>query len=166
MEEISNTKIKEIGRTLTDLEAKQIAVQRQFENLKEGSSRFKIGLYNDVFRKNVRIHKQNITRSLWTIGNFANQAKRLAEQLTTGKITQELLTGVIMTEGELRQELKHLMWSEEKEVFNISQELWKLAQLVGTNDVMKKVIISEQEFDTYYNSVEGELNKFGFSFDE
>jgi hypothetical protein len=158
MEEISNRKAKELKNTLTDVELKQIQAQREFQSLKPNSPRFKVGVANDVFARNIRTHKSNIEKGLWTIKNIENQQFKLKLQKKSGKITQELSEGVIMTPEELSLEIEHKDWVMEKERHNILTELWQLAQYVGQHNVLKQVILSEEEFDQFHYYVESSLH--------
>lgn len=163
---ISNKEEKEIKNTLTEVELRQIQAQREFENLKQGSARYEIGLANDVFARNVRTHKSNILKAVWSCENVETQKFRKELELTSNKITSEIRDGITMTREELELEIKHIEWLKDKEKGVILNEFWQMAQLVGRNNVIKQVVLTEEEFEQFYSEIKQRLEKIGVDLTE
>jgi hypothetical protein len=158
---ISNKNEKELKNSMTEVELRQIQAQREFENIRQNSARYEIGLANDVFARNTRTHKSNILKSVWSCENIQAQKFRKELELSSGSITSEIKDGVTMTRDELELEIQHIEWLKDKEKNLILNEFWQMAQLVGKNNVIKEIVLTEEEFEKFYFEIKQRLLKIG-----
>ena len=161
MGNISTKEEKELKNSMTEVEMRQIQSQREFETIKKDTARYLVGLANDIFAKNARVHKSNIEKAVWSCENLNAQKFRKSLELEQNKITSEITDGVTMTREELELEIKHIDWLKEKEKQVILQEFWAMAQLVGKKNVIGQIVLTEESYESLFVSVIDRLKKVG-----
>lgn len=148
--------------SITKEEAERIRQQREFDKIVPGSLTYKMALFNDQLRQQLRRAKSVVEHRLWNVGNIQNTNDRLKQQLLSGHITEEIKPGVFMNENEINSLIQKNNWLLRGELFDIPRELADLRAVVGHIDITKKVIMTEEEFDDYVRWVQGELAKRGY----
>lgn len=157
-----NEELYSFVKSLTKEEIKQIKEQREFEDIKTGSYTYKIALLGDSIRSNLRTLKLKISKRLWSIDDLTNNIRRIKVQLESKLITEKLKTGEVMTEPELITYMQHHEWLREGEVVAIPISLAEMRAYVGHKDIVRNVVMSEDEFNLYVAGLESELAKRGF----
>lgn len=153
---------EDILKDLTKEDWERLAEQKRFQELDPESIGYKVAVYSDGLRAQVRERKEKIRKRLWNIKNLQNNVTRLQVQLRKGNITEELKPGVLMNEAEVKSQIQHNKWVMEGEARDVPKILAEIRGIVGTRDVAKNVVISEEEFEEYAGEVLDELEKLGF----
>lgn len=158
----ANAELVDFVKSITKEEVERLVESRKFDNIEPGTLTYKIALYLDSLRRDLREKKMTIYKRLWNIRNVNNTSLRLNEQLKSGKITEILKDGVTMNAFEVTTELKHQEWLAVGEAEVIPQTLAEIRGLVGHFDVVKQVIMTEEQFDEYAGGILKELKELGY----
>lgn len=156
-----NQVIMDFFKSLTKEEIVRLKEARKFDEIKPGTITYKIALYLDSLRINMRTHKSTIMKRLWNLQNINDNTRRLRDQLESGKITEQLKDGMTMNKYEVKTELVHQEWVAIGEAEAIPQTLGELRGLVGHFDVVKQVIMTEEQFNEYAIGIIKKLRELG-----
>jgi len=150
---------------LTPEERKLIRKQREFGKLKPDTWSYKVAVYCDEIRTNIRTYKSTISKRLWTIRQYQNEIARLKEQLVAEDIRETLpRTDILLNANEMNVLISRSEWAIETELQVMPADLGNLRINVGhlTND--QKFAMTEEEFDGYIEKIRGEIKSLGYSF--
>jgi hypothetical protein len=149
---------------ITKQEWNRIEEQREFDNLNSsnpGSTSWRVALECDQVRRMKNKYKAAIENAVADIMNAKATAQRLKIQIKKGEIKKELKPGMPMTLAEAEYEAyknDNLAWAISRDIL---PELGKIRGLVGTTDLLKNPIITEEEFDEYVQKIEAKLRTTG-----
>jgi len=146
----------------TKEEQEQIRKQREFATIKRDSMSYKVALQCDDLRKIRDMTMMNIEKRLLNIKNTKLAINRMQVEVTSGVITREIRNGVKMTADELRLEIETAESMAYATALDIPTDLGKLRTIVGFTDVVKNVVMTEDEYDEYVRNVEKSLATFGY----
>jgi len=155
---------KEENFEITEGEKERILEIRGFTDLKENTLSYKIVLAVDRMRQQRVDSEIIIEKRLTDILALHSRANRLREQLDSGIIVEKLDDVRLMNKDELESSLRQQLFNAKAEAYTIMRDLAQLRGLVGRKDLIRKDIMTEEEFDKYANGVLFELKKFGYNF--
>ena len=157
-------KKEDLVTSLSKEEKTRILEQREFDSLdfnNKGSMSWKVALECDSVRGLKVAHELNIDNCLADIVNSKGRAEKLKVQLAKGEILEELKPGMPMTVLEVDLEIRTAGILIKRGVRAVLSELAQLRMIVGTRDVLKNIILTEDEYDGYTKMVEKALEGLG-----
>lgn len=151
---------------LSDLSQEEIArikAQRAFDEIPVGSLTWKLALYNDSLRVQLRTTQVLVTKRLWNIQRAKAKILVLEAQLSSGSVTEKLADGSrMMTREEAEVDVVANEWLARGEAEAIPKLLAEIRSLVGHIDIAKNVILTAEDFEVYATKVLGQLRQFGY----
>jgi len=148
-------------KSMTKEDWSRIEEQKKFEMVKKGSFTERLVLYLDGIREIIRSKQLLIDKRIWNVRDIQNGIRRKKIQITSGTITEKLKDGITMTAEELNTQIMYEQWMVRGEVHSIASILGEIRGVVGHNDVAKKVVMSEDEFNSYADKVVMQLKEMG-----
>lgn len=140
---------------------KRHAERDHFQSFDRDSITAKIMLQNDSVRADRDVKIDNVNEQVNHIRNALTANMRKQEQFDSGVITDELSPGIPMNKHELEFEIK----GGERVIMNtirrVTRELASLRNVVGSHDLMKNPIMTEEEYDEFVLKTEQDLKKLG-----
>lgn len=140
---------------------KRHAEREHFQQYNINSITGKIALQNDTVRANRDVMIDNIEEMVNHIRNGITTNKRKQEQIDTGNIVDELREGVLMNKEELKFEINSGERITKNVRRKIAREFGLLRDLVGTHDLVKNPIMTEEEYDALVLKTEKEMKELG-----
>jgi len=150
-------------KSLTKEEIQRVRDTRDYDEIKPHTPAWRVALYNDSIRSALRLKKSTIRKRILTIHDLTNNITRLKDQLESGKITEEIKTGIRMNEREVESLIRQNSWLRDGEVEAIPRTLAEMRGLVGHKDVARNIVMSKEEFDKYVQDIEDDVkSQFGY----
>lgn len=154
---------EQLRASLTKEELLRIDETRKFDAIERDSPSFHLVLYQDQLKIALRKAQFEIEKILWNIDNLSNQISRAEFQLTSKNIIETLgESGMIMNEEELITHIKYMQWAQKGEVIGLPKSLMQVRGVVGTHDIDKNPILTEDEFNEYVQKIDEEVQEKGF----
>jgi len=163
IEEIKeNEELLKFVKSLNKAEIERIKEVRKFEELKQGTNRFKVALLCDPLRQQLRQAETTLMKRMWSMADLQTSIDRLREQLALGNITEEIKSGLTMNEAELQNLIQHNVWLQQGEFNALRLILAQISGMVGHIDYIRNVIINEEQFEQKVEEVKEYAKKYGY----
>lgn len=153
--------LEKIKADLTPEEAQRIEEIRQYDKLTPGSVSEKIVLALDSLQRQKADCKFKIAQRMFNIQKLKASDARYNKQLITGIITDKFDDKTTMTVEEIKTQLfynNYTAFGERRQILDI---LGDLRAIVGSIDLKRRVIITEEEYNDYVNQIEKDLAELG-----
>jgi len=158
-----NEELKKFIQSLRVEEIKYLRKVRDFETVKPGTWSYKIALYNDAIRSNIRGLKIQVEKTLSEIGNIGHTITNCNAELKAGLRTTKNDKGFTMTVDELKSYVQTLRWLRNAEAASLAITLGKMRGEVKFKDVAMNVIMTHEEFEEYCVKIDERLKVYGYS---
>ena len=147
---------------LTKEEKAQIQAQREFEEIAPNSFAWKVAVSNDPLIRKVKNSQRDIEKTLLECKKIRSGILRKKEEVKSKHIISELKDGILMTEDELKSQIRNEEYFIEGNIFNIPIMLGEIRNIVGKHNIIREVIINDAEYEKYTEKIVEEVSKLGY----